>query len=131
MKIIQDCEVVFEVYCPPENRKDFYNWANENLNSKSIDFDDTKFIFYDMWEEQGAYYFLGWTKVPCEYIRGWSGNRIEPPESAYIEGVVDTIDFQIWLEDIIPTDFDVEVDIDYEKTKVPREEDLLKEVEDS
>ena len=130
MRIIQECEVCFKVYFPPEYRKDFDAWVHENLRCKSIKFENTFFNFYDMWIANGEYYFLGFAKVPCEYVEGWEGNPIEPPEPSYVEGWVDEDNFKYWLDDIIPSDYDVEIEIYKDKTHIPLEEDLIKLVED-
>ena len=130
MRIIQECEVCFKVYFPPEYRKDFDNWVHENLKCKSLDFTaNSKFNIYDVWIANGEYYILGYANIPCEYFKRLEGSRVEPPEPAYIEGWVNGDNFKYWLNDIIPTNYDVEIEIDQERTRIPLEEDLIDEME--
>lgn len=130
MMIKQYCYVCFDIYCPQENRDEFYSWVKQNLKLKVLEFGCDKFVFLDMWEDDETLKLYGEAKVTCKYIPPYYGTRFEPPEPAYIEGIVDEDYFQDWLLGLIPSEYDVEVDFDNDRTNIPWEEDLIREVEE-
>lgn len=127
--MIQSCEVYINIFCDEVDKKTISTWLKSHFEDKEN---------RSMWgvpmdievvdDAKGLIVLDIGIDVPCMYIGGYPGTRWEPPEPAYVQDYFDEKDFFDWANEILPSKYDVEIEIDSD-SNIPTEEELIEDFE--
>ena len=129
--MIQCCQVYINIFCNEEEKTTISEWLKTYFNKKeNMNMWNIPLNYLDVIDDTKGLIVLDLEiDVPCSYIGGYPGTRWEPPEPAYIDSYLDKIDFFDWIKEIIPNDFNVEIEIDQD-SNIPTEEELVRDFEE-
>ena len=122
----QECSVTIIIECENEKRQlSLYEWLSSYFeDTENKTFYGETILAFDIYCEDNVIKIDMQVTSHGEYYEAFHGTYFDPPEPAYIEGLIEENDFLSWINGIIPDRFEYTVWLS-EDSEIPTEEDLI------